>query len=69
MAGVKLIHYVNVQISDRARTRDCLDRGPLNQRQLQLRIGTGGSKISYCPLWEIWVILSVYTETFRGVLN
>jgi catechol 2,3-dioxygenase-like lactoylglutathione lyase family enzyme len=50
MAGVKLIHHVNVQISDRARTRDWyekvlgaeyLDRGPLNQRQLQLRIGTG----------------------------
>ena len=37
MAGVKLIHHVNVQISDRARTRDWyekvlgaefLDRGP-----------------------------------------
>ena len=50
MAGVKLIHHVNVQISDRDRTRDWyqnvlgaefLDRGPLNQRQLQLRIGSG----------------------------
>ncbi len=50
MTGVKLIHHVNVQISDRARTRDWyekvlgaefLDRGPLNPRQLQLRIGTG----------------------------
>ncbi len=41
MAGVKLIHYVNVQNSDQARTTDWyekvlgaefLDRGPLNQR-------------------------------------
>ena len=45
----KLIHHVNVQISDRERTRDWytkvlgaefLDRGPaLNRRQLQLRLG------------------------------
>jgi len=50
MSGVKLIHHVNVQVSDRQRTRDWyekaldaqfLDRGQLNQRQLQLRIGTG----------------------------
>jgi catechol 2,3-dioxygenase-like lactoylglutathione lyase family enzyme len=50
MAGVKLIHHVNVQISNRQRTREWyeqvlgaafLDRGPLNPRQLQLRIGTG----------------------------
>ena len=50
MARIKLIHHVNIQISDRARTREWyervlsaefLDRGPaLNQRQLQLRIGT-----------------------------
>ena len=26
MAGVKLIHYVNVQISDRARTRDWYEK-------------------------------------------
>jgi len=47
----KLIHHVNVQISDRARTRawyekvlgaEFLDRGPaLNRRQLQLRLGSG----------------------------
>ena len=50
MPGIKQIHHVNIQISDRARTRDWyekvlgaqfLDRGDLNQRQLQLRIGTG----------------------------
>jgi catechol 2,3-dioxygenase-like lactoylglutathione lyase family enzyme len=50
MIGVKMIHHVNVQISDRQRTREWyeqvlgaefLDRGPLNERQLQLRIGTG----------------------------
>ena len=51
MARIKLIHHVNVQISDRARTREWyekvlgaefLDRGPaLNKRQLQLRLGNG----------------------------
>ena len=50
MARIKLIHHVNVQISDRARTRqwyetvlgaEFLDRGPaLNKRQLQLRLGS-----------------------------
>ncbi len=51
MPSIKLIHHVNVQISDRERTRqwyekvlgaEFLDRGPaLNKRQLQLRVGTG----------------------------
>jgi catechol 2,3-dioxygenase-like lactoylglutathione lyase family enzyme len=51
MSRVKLIHHINVQISDRQRTREWyekvlgaefLDRGPaLNKRQLQLRIGSG----------------------------
>ena len=50
MAGVKMIHHVNVPVSDRKRTREWyekvlgaefLDRGPINDRQLQLRIGTG----------------------------
>ena len=51
MARIKLIHHINVQIGDRARTREWyetvlgaefLDRGPaLNQRQLQLRLGSG----------------------------
>ena len=51
MGRIKLIHHINVQISDRARTREWyervlgaefLDRGPaLNKRQLQLRLGNG----------------------------
>src|SRR5437762_7854264 len=51
MARIKLIHHINVQIGDRARTREWyekvlgaefLDRGPaLNKRQLQLRLGNG----------------------------
>src|ERR1043166_1338477 len=50
MPKVKLIHHVNVQVSDRQRTREWyervlgaefLDRGPaLNRRQLQLRLGS-----------------------------
>src|SRR2546428_12870916 len=52
MFRIKLIHHVNVQISDRERARDWytkvlgaefLDRGPaLNRRQLQLRLAAGG---------------------------
>ena len=55
MSRIKLIHHVNVQISNRERTRDWyekvlgaefLDRGPaLNKRQLQLRLG--GSEIHF----------------------
>jgi catechol 2,3-dioxygenase-like lactoylglutathione lyase family enzyme len=51
MGRIKLIHHINVPISDRERTRawyervlgaEFLDRGPaLNPRQLQLRLGTG----------------------------
>jgi len=50
MFRIKVIHHVNVQISDRERARDWytkvlgaefLDRGPaLNRRQLQLRLGS-----------------------------
>jgi lactoylglutathione lyase len=59
MARIKMIHHVNVQISDRQRTREWyekvlgaefLDRGPeLNKRQLQLRIGTGEMHFSDTP--------------------
>ena len=59
MSRVKAIHHVNVQISDRQRTREWyekvlgaefLDRGPeLNKRQLQLRIGTGEMHFSDTP--------------------
>jgi catechol 2,3-dioxygenase-like lactoylglutathione lyase family enzyme len=59
MAKVKLIHHVNIQISDRQRTREWyekvlgaefLDRGPaLNTRQLQLRIGSGELHFTETP--------------------
>ena len=59
MAKVKLIHHVNIQISDRQRTREWyekvlgaefLDRGPaLNKRQLQLRIGSGELHFTETP--------------------
>ena len=59
MARIKLIHHVNVQISDRKRTREWyervlgaafLDRGPaLNERQLQLRIGTAEVHFTESP--------------------
>jgi catechol 2,3-dioxygenase-like lactoylglutathione lyase family enzyme len=59
MANVKLIHHVNIQISDRQRTREWyekvlgaefLDRGPaLNKRQLQLRIGSGELHFTETP--------------------
>ncbi len=51
MSKVNMIHHVNIQITNRERTREwyekvlgCefLDRGPaLNRRMLQLRIGNG----------------------------
>jgi catechol 2,3-dioxygenase-like lactoylglutathione lyase family enzyme len=59
MPQVTLIHHVNVQISDRQRTREWyekvlgaefLDRGPaLNRRQLQLRIGSGEMHFTETP--------------------
>ena len=51
MSRVTLIQHINIQVSDRDKTRkwyedvlgaEYLDRGPeLNERQLQLRIGNG----------------------------
>lgn len=59
MSKITLIHHVNVQISDRQRTKEWyekvlgaqfLDRGPaLNTRQLQLRIGTGEMHFTETP--------------------
>ena len=59
MSRINMIHHINIQISDRKRTREWyekvlgaefLDRGPaLNQRQLQLRIGTGEIHTSDTP--------------------
>ena len=50
MSRINMIHHINIQITDRQKTREWyekvlgaefLDRGPaFNQRQLQLRIGT-----------------------------
>jgi len=57
--AIKMIHHVNVQISDRERTRawyekvlgaEFLDRGPaLNRRQLQLRVGSGEIHFTVTP--------------------
>lgn len=51
MSEINMVHHIDIQISDRQRTKEWyervlgaqfLDRGPaLNERQLQLRIGTG----------------------------
>ena len=59
MSRINMIHHINIQISDRKRSREWyeqvlgaefLDRGPeLNQRQLQLRIGTGEIHTSDTP--------------------
>jgi len=59
MSRVKMIHHVNVQISNRERTREWyekvlgaefLDRGPaLNKRQLQLRIGSSEMHFTETP--------------------
>ena len=58
MAGVKMIHHVNVPTSDQDRTRDWyekvlgaefLDRGDINPRQLQLRIGSGEMHFTDAP--------------------
>jgi catechol 2,3-dioxygenase-like lactoylglutathione lyase family enzyme len=59
MSRIKLIHHINVQISDRAKTREWytsvlgaefLDRGPaLNERQLQLRLGCGEIHFTETP--------------------
>lgn len=59
MARIKMIHHVNVQISNRERAREWyekvlgaqfLDRGPaLNARQLQLRIGSGEMHFTETP--------------------
>ena len=59
MFRIKLIHHVNVQVSDRDRTRawyekvlgvEFLDRGPaLNRRQLQLRLGASEIHFTETP--------------------
>jgi len=57
--AIKLIHHINIQVSDRERTStwyqkvlgaEFLDRGPaLNRRQLQLRLGSGEIHFTITP--------------------
>ncbi len=59
MARVTMIQHINIQISDRERSREWyekvlgaefMDRGPeLNQGQLQLRIGSGEMHTTHTP--------------------
>ncbi len=59
MARVTMIQHINIQISDKERTREWyekvlgaefMDRGPeLNQGQLQLRIGSGEIHTTHTP--------------------
>ena len=77
--AIKLIHHVNVQISDRDRTRawyekvlgaEFLDRGPaLNRRQLQLRLGEPGESACRTPhsptRWSDCGVVSVITRRAR----
>ena len=59
MSRVSMIQHINIQISDKDRTREWyekvlgaefLDRGPeLNKRQLQLRIGSGEIHSTHTP--------------------
>ncbi len=81
MSRVRMIHHINIQITDRERTREWyekvlgaefLDRGPaLNKRQLQLRIGTG--EIHTSDVSEFIVVPSVHfaieVEDWEGTLE
>ena len=59
MSRIKMVHHVNVQVSNRERTREWyanvlgaefLDRGPaLNDRQLQLRLGSAEIHFTETP--------------------
>ena len=81
MSKVSMIHHINIQITDRQRTREWyeqvlgaefLDRGPaLNKRQLQLRIGTG--EIHTSDTLEVIEVPQVHfaieVEDWEGTLN
>ena len=81
MSRVRMIHHINIQITDREQTREWyekvlgaefLDRGPaLNKRQLQLRIGTG--EIHTSDVSEYIVVPSVHfaieVEDWEGTLE
>jgi len=78
MAGVKLIHHVNVPISDRKRAREWyekvlgaefLDRDPINDRQLQLRIGTGEMHFTDTPNPAQGGHFAVEVDNWKGTPN
>ena len=81
MSKISMIHHINIQISDRERTREWyervlgaqfLDRGPaLNKRQLQLRIGTGEIHTSDTPeVIEVpRVHFAIEVEDWDGMLS
>ena len=81
MSKISMIHHINIQITDRERTREWyekvlgaqfLDRGPaLNKRQLQLRIGTGEIHTSDTPqVIEVpQVHFAIEVEDWDGMLS
>ena len=81
MSKISMIHHINIQITDRQRTREWyesvlgaqfLDRGPvLNERQLQLRIGTGEIHTSDTPeVIEVpRVHFAIEVEDWDGMLS
>ncbi len=81
MSKISMIHHINIQITDRQRTREWyesvlsaqfLDRGPvLNERQLQLRIGTGEIHTSDTPeVVEVpRVHFAIEVEDWDGMLS
>ena len=81
MPRIKLVHHVNIQITDRDRTREWyervlgarfLDRGPaLNKRQLQLRIGTAEMHFSEVdkPIFVPAVHFALEVDDWNGMLS
>ena len=81
MSKISMIHHINIQITDRQRTREWyervlgaqfLDRGPaLNRRQLQLRIGSG--EVHTSDVDEVipvpWVHFAIEVEDWAGMLG
>ena len=81
MSKITMIHHINIQITDRQRTREWyekvlaaqfLDRGPaLNERQLQLRIGSSEVHTSHVDqVVEVpRVHFAVEVEDWNGMLS
>ena len=80
MTRVTTVHHINVQITDRERTRDwyekvlgarLLDRGPqLNKRQLQLNIGNAEMHFSETenPVMDPRVHFALEVQDWDGML-